>query len=294
MRNQHDLGRREGEFVISTPTEIENELPFQLVGVGVDFFQYPVDRPFGFPIFQWIQTVSGAGILETPEGRSVTTSGNGMLLYPDEAHRYQPEGDDWHVHWITFSGHHIESMLTYLRMGRTQVYNLSEPHITEALIRKGYQTLASDYPLRGIDGSGIVYQLLLDFLKYVQTDKTASRNAHHMRLKPVMDYVEQHLSEAISIEDLATTLDITPQYFCDLFRTVTGLRPMEYINRRRIDRARELLLTRPDVPIQQIAQQSGFGSNSYFSTVFRKLEGITPHQYRQQNADGRRLLAGNH
>jgi AraC-like DNA-binding protein len=289
MRNQHDLGRREGEFVISTPTEIENELPFQLVGVGVDFFQYPVDRPFGFPVFQWIQTVSGSGVLENPEDKTTTLPGSGLLLYPDEAHRYYPVGDDWYVHWITFSGHDIENMLAYLRMERTQVYNLAEPLTTEALIRKGYQMLISDYPLRGIDGSGIVYQLLLDFLKYVQTDKTASRNAHHMRLKPVMDYVEQHLSKAISIDELAATLDITPQYFCDLFRTVTGLRPVEYINRRRIDRARELLLTRPNMPIHDIAQQTGFGSNSYFSTVFRKLEGITPLQYRQQNADSRQL-----
>ena len=70
MENQHELGRRDGRFVLKRPSDTANELPFQLVGAGCDFYQYAVDRPFGFPVFQWIQTVSGSGELEVG-GRSV-------------------------------------------------------------------------------------------------------------------------------------------------------------------------------------------------------------------------------
>ncbi len=287
MRNQHDLGRRDGEFILSTPSEIENELPFQLVGAGIDFFQYPVERPFGFPVYQWIQTGSGMGVLECAAGTLQVPPGSGMLLYPEEPHTYHAADDDWHVNWITFSGHLAEGMLAYLKMPRTQVYVVSEPLAIEARIRKALQTLRSDYPLRGIDGSAIVYQLMLDFLKYVQKDGTASRDSHHMRLKPAMDYVEAHIGEPISLDALARTIGVTPQYFCDLFRAVTGQRPTEYLNRRRIDRARELLLLEPQTPIHEIARRTGYSSDSYFASVFRRLEGVTPHRYRESNANRR-------
>src|SRR6056297_1611223 len=88
MQNQHDRGRRDGDFFLSTPTEVENELPFQLFGAGCDFYQYAIERPFGFPVYQWIQTIRGTGVLATQGTELPVGANEGMLLFPDEAHRY--------------------------------------------------------------------------------------------------------------------------------------------------------------------------------------------------------------
>ena len=284
MKNQHDEGRRDGEFVLFTPTEVENELPFQLIGAGCDFYQYPIERPFGFPVYQWIQTIRGRGILENPDGRHVVGEDQGMLLYPDEEHHYRSEEEPWYVHWITFSGHHIPSMLQYLDMNASGVYRVSDAAIIASRIRKALTTLRSDYPLRGIDGSAIIYQLLLDFLKYVQRDGEDSRDSHVRRLKPALDLIESDMHRPLSLDDLAASVGVTPQYFCDLFRSITSHRPTEYINQRRIDRAKELLLGEPATRVHDIARRVGFESDSYFSTVFRKYEGVSPRRYRETNA----------
>jgi len=282
--NQHDQGRRDGDFVLYTPTEVENELPFQLVGVGCDFYQYPIVRPFGFPVYQWIQTESGTGTL-VHDGRSETVgSGEAMLLYPDEAHEYRAAEEPWYVHWITFSGHHIPSMLQYLGMTGTGVYRASDPETIVTLMRKALSTLRSDYPLRGIDGSGLVYQLLLAFFKYVRRDENDSHDSRIMRLKPAFDLIERDFAAPLSLDDLAQSVGVSPQYFCDLFRHFTSHRPTEYINRRRIDRAKEILVGEPGTKIHDVARRVGFESDSYFSTVFRRFEGVSPRQYREVNA----------
>lgn len=285
MQNQHDRGRRDGDFVLSTPTEVENELPFQLIGVGCDFYQYRIERPFGFPVYQWIQTVRGAGVLIQNGSETRVGEHEGMLLYPDEAHQYQGVDEPWYVHWITFSGHHIQSMLNYVGMNRTGVYRVSEVAVIESHIRKALMTLKSDYPLKGIDGSAIVYQLILDFLKYYQRDGSESHNGTVMKLKPALDLIESEMDHPLTLEDLAGSIGVTPQYFCDIFRSVTSHRPMEYVNQRRVDRAKELLLLEPKTKVHEIGRRVGFESDSYFATVFKKFEGVSPKQFREANAN---------
>jgi AraC-like DNA-binding protein len=282
--NQHDQGRRDGQFVLSTPTEVENELPFQLVGVGCDFYQYPIERPFGFPVHQWIQTISGRGRLLRRGIADSVAPGDGMLLYPDEEHAYSAIEEPWYVHWITFSGHHIADMLHYVGMPETGVYGVSDPDSIAALIRKALSTLASDYPLRGIDGSAIVYQLLLLFLKFLRTGDAESHDARIQRLKPAFDLIERDIDRPLSLDDLASAVGVSPQYFCDLFRAFTTRRPIEYINQRRVDRAKQILVGNPAMRIHDIARSVGFESDSYFSTVFRRFEGISPRKYREVNA----------
>jgi AraC family transcriptional regulator, arabinose operon regulatory protein len=283
VKNQHDQGRRDGDFVLSTPTEVENELPFQLIGVGCDFYQYPIERPFGFPVFQWIQTVRGIGTLEAGGSTHTTAETEGMLLYPDEPHRYHAAEEPWYVHWISFSGHHVESMLHYLGMTETGVYRLSNPTYLEGLIRKALNTLKSDSPLRGIDGSGLVYVLLLGFLKFIERDGNESHGGNVMRLKPALDLIEQEMHRPLGLEDLASSVGVTPQYFCELFKAVTSQRPTEYVNQRRIARAKELLLQEPTTKIHDIGVRVGFESDSYFATVFKRYEGTSPRRFRETN-----------
>ncbi len=284
MKNQHDEGRRDGQFVLSTPTDVENELPFQLIGAGCDFYQYPIKRPFGFPLFQWIQTISGCGLLESPHGSWKSATGQGVLLYPDEEHTYYAVEEPWYVHWISFSGHDVLNMLHYLDMKATGVYTVTNTAITSSRIRKALQILQSDYPLRGIDGSATVYALLLDFLKYIQPEGGDSRDNHVQRLKPALDLIEDKLHQPLTLEHLASTIGVTPQYFCDLFRSVTSHRPTDYINQRRVDRAKELLFREPLTRVHDIGRRVGFESDSYFSTVFRKYEGVSPRKFREVNA----------
>ena len=284
LKDQHAQGRRDGEFYLASLTDMEKELPFHLVGAGCDFYQYPVSRPFGYPVFQWIQTQSGGGILELESGTYPVPEGHGFLLYPGDRHSYHPLDDEWHVNWITINGYHIENMLQYIGLKKSGVFAISEPLVLASHIRKAVHLLKNPTDTTGLSGSVAAYQLLMDLFKYVWNDEKEDHSLYSKRLKAVFEQIDRELDTALSIDRLAETVGVTPQYFCEIFKTVTNQRPTEYINQRRIDRAKEIIIREPLKKISEIAAMVGFDNNSYFSTVFRKQEGLSPNKFREFNS----------
>jgi AraC-like DNA-binding protein len=102
------------------------------------------------------------------------------------------------------------------------------------------------------------------------------------RLKRVIDYIDANLGEPITLADLAAATALSPMHFAAQFRMSTGVRPREYLLRRRVERAQELLL-QPDSSIVDVALSVGFQTQSHFTTVFKRFVGDTPHQWRRSN-----------
>jgi len=270
----------EEQIAYSNLTEMEKELPYQLIGVGCDFHQHPVDRPFGYPTYQWIQTYKGYGILHMKGDDYRVPVNHGMLLYPGDAHEYRETDEIWNVHWITFNGYHIERMLHKLGFDQSGVYPVSDASLLSSHIHKGLQLIRQGTALSGLDGSVLIYQFLFDLYRGVQIGGGMSKNDKASRLKPVFDYINRNLDHVITVDELSKINGITPQHFCVLFKEITGLRPMEYINSHRIKLAKDLLLREPSLHVSDVGKRVGFDNNSYFSTIFRKFEGVSPRQYK--------------
>jgi AraC family transcriptional regulator len=101
------------------------------------------------------------------------------------------------------------------------------------------------------------------------------------RLKRAIDYVEEHLDEPVSLADIATASGLTSMHFAAQFRVATGSRPHEYVMRRRIERAQQLLIAQ-SVSLVDVALSVGFQNQSHFSTVFKRFVGLPPGAWRAQ------------
>lgn len=99
------------------------------------------------------------------------------------------------------------------------------------------------------------------------------------RLRVVMDYIEAHLHEKVSLRRMAELIRMSPYHFGRLFKQSTGLSPHQYFLEQRILKARELLADQR-LAITEISQRLGFGSRAHFTTAFRKRVGTTPREYR--------------
>jgi AraC-like DNA-binding protein len=99
------------------------------------------------------------------------------------------------------------------------------------------------------------------------------------RLKCVIDYINAHLGEEISLRQLSELAQMSQFHFGHLFKQSTGLAPHQFILRQRISRAKELILD-DRLSLAEISQMLGFASQAHFTTVFRKLVGVTPRAYR--------------
>jgi AraC-like DNA-binding protein len=100
------------------------------------------------------------------------------------------------------------------------------------------------------------------------------------RQRRVADFVEANLAEPIRLQDLAEAAGLSRMHFAAQFRAATGLRPHDYVVRRRIERAQDLLRD-ASIPLAQVALGVGFQTQAHFTTVFRDQVHETPGRWRQ-------------
>ena len=99
------------------------------------------------------------------------------------------------------------------------------------------------------------------------------------RMKRVLAHIHSNICRTLDLEELADVACITKPYLIRLFKREVGISPLQYINKKKIERAQLLLFT-VDKPIKDIAYKLGFSDHSYFIRLFHKLSGITPQEYR--------------
>ena len=100
------------------------------------------------------------------------------------------------------------------------------------------------------------------------------------RLKDVLSYVEENLAENISLDDIATVAGLSVSHFKSLFREALGVPAHQYLIRRRVERAKELLSERK-LTISQIAFETGFAHQSHLARHMRRLLGVSPKTLRE-------------
>jgi len=106
------------------------------------------------------------------------------------------------------------------------------------------------------------------------------RGLPRWRLKRAVDYIESHLAGPLSLADLASATGLTRMHFAAEFRAATGLRPHEYLLRRRIERSQEMLVA-TNMSLVNVALAVGFQTQSHYSSVFRRFVGQPPRAWLQ-------------
>ncbi|GGF51556.1 hypothetical protein GCM10007301_08780 [Azorhizobium oxalatiphilum] len=102
------------------------------------------------------------------------------------------------------------------------------------------------------------------------------------RLKRVVAYMDENLAESVTLAGMAAAAGLSRMHFAAQFRIATGLRPHEFLLRRRIECAQKLMCETRD-SLVQIALDAGFQTQAHFTTVFRRFVGETPHRWRCAN-----------
>ena len=128
------------------------------------------------------------------------------------------------------------------------------------------------------EAKGILTLLLAPFLRAAHPHEGAHARATRLFLT-VQEHIHQHMSETITLGDLAQVVNLHPTYFSDRFRQLVGVRPLEYLMRRRIERAQYLLLASP-ASVKQVAAEVGIADAGYFTRAFTRCCGKSPSAYR--------------
>jgi AraC-like DNA-binding protein len=109
----------------------------------------------------------------------------------------------------------------------------------------------------------------------------SSNHYIHKKAAPIVQYINSHYMEPLSLNSLAELFYMSPYYLCKVFKESTGFSFVEYLNQIRIKEA-QILLSSLDSSIIEISQKVGFGSVSQFGRVFKDISGVSPLKYRKK------------
>ncbi|WP_160724310.1 AraC family transcriptional regulator [Bacillus sp. USDA818B3_A] len=228
-------------------------------------------------------------------------SGNALILYPDRYHYSTSNCEQlteffW-FHFIAAKGwkdltiskpiHHEEragidggNCLSESPFGITlpKYCKLSNPEAVELLCSKIISS-ENESLYSGEWQRQILFQQLLQEL------------SNHMHLANSMPafavaekaavYLRKNYAQKVTYEDLGRALRFHPNHIARCMIQSFGCTPIEYVNKIRIDQAK-ILLVSTDWSIDRISESSGFTQSAYFSRIFKKLEHLSPHQFRKQ------------
>lgn len=185
----------------------------------------------------------------------------------------------------------------------TDSYNLSDSYIRRCcleLVTSTYYTFICNSCMEAdpwissfmnsiMDVNGEeLFELTRQFLLKMRGEKE-EQNAHAI-IDKSKRYIKEHLSDELSVSNIACFLYLTPNYFSRLFKKVTGEGCNEYIVRKRIEKAK-LLLETTNFPTGRIAIMVGYRDTNYFSLAIKKSTGKSPKNYREEFQ--RKVLSGN-
>ena len=121
--------------------------------------------------------------------------------------------------------------------------------------------------------SGQCYAFLMSFAYGKQSRELADQPLYQKYVLPVIKEIETNYSQPLTVTGLCSQVYVTPQYLSRLFKRFLGSSVYTYLMNYRIQKAKELLMNRPETEIQHIAHQVGFQDASHFISVFRTATG---------------------
>ena len=130
-----------------------------------------------------------------------------------------------------------------------------------------------------------IYHMMTALLRYYCGSKNElDRMIYHnvLRLRPVINYIDEHYREKIYIEELSAMINVSPDYFTKMFKESIGKTPIDYINAMKVNAAMDLLCT-TELPMTEIADSIGFCNPNYFHKIFKQYMLTSPLAYRKSS-----------
>jgi len=133
---------------------------------------------------------------------------------------------------------------------------------------------------------GICIQIVFQLLRDINSDPAENRgklSKDNKYINRAIQFMQEHYGAEISINDICSLIYLSPCHFKRVFKEHTGQTPYQYLMKIRLEKAKEILKT-TDSPIEEVAKQCGFVNSGHFSTVFKRKMGVSPSEYRKQEA----------
>ncbi len=221
--------------------------------------------------------LNGKGIYESRGSKYKVGKGEAFLIRPQEITYYEADREEpWEYAWVAFDGEKTEEMLK--KAGFTQDYPICDilrvedcGNYLDRLVAKFDRADSNEYEL-----IGLFYLIFSTAARVYQKEEEAAEQGYYVK---ALTFIRHNYGYDIRVSDIARYVGIDRTYLFKIFKHFLGKSVKEYLTEYRILTAK-YMLQRTTYNMTEVALSCGFYDLSAFSRNFKKMEGVTPMQYR--------------
>lgn len=230
----------------------------------------------------------------------IVIKGSGVLQFDDEEYQLKPgccafvdcqkkyshksaSDDLWTLKWVHFNGSIMEGIYEkYSSFGGQPCFFTEEHNTYITLLNEIFEIARTTSSIRDFRIYDKLTTLLMHILSESQKTERYSTDASSTdaKLRYIQEYIEQHFTEKISLDELEKTFYINKYYLTRIFKQKYGISINNYIIQQRITSAKYQLRF-SNKSIEKIGQNCGMSDASYFNRMFKKIEGVSPRDFRK-------------
>ena len=226
--------------------------------------------------------LSGTGSL-TYEGMTYELSaGDCVFIDCRKAYSHSTSDNLWSLQWCHFYSPSLPAVYEkYKERGGRPVFHPDDLTPFTSLLTDLYNLASSSDYIRDMRINEKLGSLLILLMEQSWHPESVIVSRKRMELVAVKEYLDEHYTEKIMLEELAEKFFINKFYLSKIFKETYGTTVNNYLISKRITRAKQLLRF-TDMTVDEIGVVVGMADANYFSRMFRKVEGISPREYRKQ------------
>lgn len=233
--------------------------------------------------YLFILVTAGAGNLTYNGQKYELSAGDCVFIDCKLPYSHTTSNDLWSLQWVHFYGTNMADIYAkYVERGGEPVFRSNNTAIYSSMLSELYEIAESEDYLRDMK----IYQKLISLLTLLLEDSWHPENSHRQSPKKanlieLREYLDEHYLEHHSLDELSERFFINKFYLTRIFKEQFGISINSYITSLRITHAKQLLRF-TNMSTSEIAESCGMPDANYFSRIFKKVEGITPGQFRKQ------------
>ena len=226
--------------------------------------------------------LSGEGELSYEEQTYQLSQGDCVFIDCRKAYSHSTSDNLWFLQWCHFYAPSLPAVYEkYKERGGRPVFHPDNLTPFTSLLTDLYNLASSSDYIRDMrinEKLGTLLTLLMEQSWHPES-KTVSRK--RLELAEIKEYLDEHYTEKIVLDELSEKYYINKYYLTKIFKETYGSTISNYLIAMRITKAKQLLRF-TDMTVDEVGSAVGMGDANYFSRMFRKVEGISPREYRKQ------------
>lgn len=269
--------------IIYTPSSFARTNLIHLQEIGeLQAIQPHMSQRENLSSYLFFLVFNGTGILEYNNTSYDLKKGDCVFLDCRKGYYHRTSENLWSLTWVHFYGPNMNGIYEkYIERGGTPYLHPENSDKYRHILSRIYDIADSSNYIKDMK----IYEQLVSLLTLLMDESWNSERGTHSaagkrNLQDIKEYLDQHYQDKITLKHLSDTFFINKFYLTRVFKEQFGISITNYLLQIRITHAKQMLRF-TDFPIEKISHECGITDANYFSRVFKKIEGISPGEFRK-------------